>query len=89
MIFSKYHGGVAGNYSIGISAAGKPIFFREVAPWSVEAPDVLPVNEWHHIAATYDGSQMKIYVDGVLKNSISSGAVANNVSNIKYSPVFD
>jgi gliding motility-associated-like protein len=26
---------------------------------------------------------MKIYVDGVLKNSISSGAVANNVSNIK------
>ena len=83
MIFSKYHGGTAGNYSIGISAAGKPIFFREVAPWSVEAPEVLPVNEWHHLAATYDGSQMRIYVDGVLKNSIASGAVANNVSNIK------
>lgn len=32
---------------------------------------VLPVNEWHHIAVTYDGVQTKIYVDGVFDNGSS------------------
>ncbi len=27
---------------------------------------------WHHIAATYDGSTMKIYIDGVLNSSINT-----------------
>lgn len=26
-------------------------------------------NEWHHIAATYDGSELKLYVDGKLRDS--------------------
>lgn len=85
MIFSKWHGGNAGNYWLGISGAGKPILSREVSPWTVEAPDVLPEDEWHHIAATYDGSQMRMYVDGILKNTVSApGAVATtNVSTVK------
>jgi hypothetical protein len=35
----------------------------------VETEDTLPLNGWHHIAATYDGSRyadgVKIYIDGV------------------------
>ncbi len=27
---------------------------------------------WHHIAATYDGSTMRLYIDGVLDNSLST-----------------
>ena len=30
---------------------------------------VLPLNEWHHCAATLDRTVVKIYVDGVLKNT--------------------
>ncbi len=32
----------------------------------------LATNTWHHIAGTYDGSKMKIYVDGVATDSNSS-----------------
>lgn len=30
-----------------------------------------PNNEWHHILATYDGTVMRLYVDGVLSGSLS------------------
>lgn len=26
----------------------------------------VPLHEWHHLAGTWDGSQMKVYIDGVL-----------------------
>ncbi len=35
--------------------------------WSVISASYPSVNEWHHVAATYDGFVMKIYLDGVLK----------------------
>jgi len=28
-------------------------------------PESLKLNQWHHVAATYDGQQMKLYLDGV------------------------
>ena len=35
--------------------------------------------KWHHIAATYDGSAMRIYVDGKLNNTAAaSGAIPTN-----------
>lgn len=36
---------------------------------NVSDVDVHPLNEWLHVAATYDGSNMRIYVNGVEKNS--------------------
>lgn len=39
----------------------------------------VPVNQWTHIAATYDGSTIKLYVNGVLKSSEAiSGYLGNN-----------
>lgn len=31
----------------------------------------LPLNEWHHIAATYDGKHVIVYVDGELKKKVA------------------
>jgi hypothetical protein len=31
------------------------------------APEFNGLNQWHHVAATYDGFNMRIYIDGVLK----------------------
>ncbi len=32
---------------------------------SVTTPQAIPNGEWHHIAATHDGNELKIYVDGI------------------------
>lgn len=47
-------------------------FYIMVGGWiSVTFSDPnLDITQWHHYAGTYDGSSIKIYVDGVLKNSI-------------------
>ncbi|MGC4100368.1 LamG-like jellyroll fold domain-containing protein [Ferruginibacter sp.] len=40
------------------------------------------LNAWHHLAATYDGSYMRIYIDGVQATAVAqTGAIATN-SNI-------
>jgi hypothetical protein len=40
-------------------------------------------NSWHHIAATFDGANYKLYVDGSLENTVpSSTPPINNDSNL-------
>lgn len=41
---------------------------------------VLSLNTWQHIAATYNGSKMKIYVNGVAVDSLSVSASISNAS---------
>jgi hypothetical protein len=39
------------------------------------------LNAWHHLADTYDGAAMKIYIDGVLANSqAQTGTIAANAN---------
>ncbi len=41
------------------------------------------LNQWHHIAATYDGFFMKIYLDGALSNTLSiAGTITTNSNTI-------
>lgn len=49
---------------------------------SVEAP-YASLNEWHHVAATYDGNEMKIYLDGVLAaTKPATGKITMNTENL-------
>jgi len=42
------------------------------------AANALAAGDWHHVAATYDGSRMRIYLDGVLRgNRAASGQVVS------------
>ncbi len=85
IILSKQNGGVAGNYALGLSATGVPYLSREAAPWVVNATSSIPINEWHHIAGVFDGSTLKIYIDGLLSNSIaaSGNITPSSVTAIK------
>jgi hypothetical protein len=50
--------------------------------WPATKSAAIPFGEWHHLAGTYDGSELKVYVDGKLagtaaqkgKINISDGA---------------
>jgi cyanobactin cluster PatC/TenC/TruC protein len=44
----------------------------------------LKLNQWHHIAGTYDGQEMRVYIDGVEK---ASKAISNSIIN--YDPEND
>jgi hypothetical protein len=35
------------------------------------SPDAVSLNTWHHVAATYDGSNVRLYVDGILKQTVA------------------
>ncbi|MEX0642954.1 MAG: LamG domain-containing protein [Pirellulales bacterium] len=39
--------------------------------------------QWHHVAGVYTGSQLRIYIDGALNNSVnSSGSISTNSSTV-------
>ncbi len=69
-IISKYDRYVTGQYQFGIEN-GKLFSQREVSPWSITGTTSLLANQWYHVATTYDGTQLKIYVDGKLDGSLN------------------
>lgn len=50
----------------------------------VRGPSVLPLNAWTHLAATYDGSAMKLYVNGLLVGeSAASGSILTTTGALR------
>jgi len=69
-IFSKE--GPDGGYLLGIQSTGLAFSRYADGVWStLRAP--VPHDRWSHVLATYDGSVMDLYVDGVLIVSTASG----------------
>ena len=47
------------------------------------APDSPPMEEWHHLAATYDGQIFKCYIDGELADEWAyAGAMPENTASV-------
>lgn len=63
-VVGKFNGGVVGAYILSVAGNGSVTFHREVAPWGLAGSGAVDAGEFWHVAATYDGSEMKIYVDG-------------------------
>jgi hypothetical protein len=59
--------------------------FTNNAAWqSFDAQTVVTDGEWHHVAATYDGSDFKLYIDGVVDAETSPGVVPDATDNVLY-----
>jgi hypothetical protein len=65
-VIGKFNGGVIGAYILVIGGGGSVTFHREIDPWGLAGSKPLPFGEFGHLAATYDGDTMKIYIDGEL-----------------------
>jgi len=67
-VIGKFNGGVIGAYILNVFGGVGIDFHREVAPWSLLAnkDDMPKKDEFSHVAATYDGVEMKVYVNGKL-----------------------
>jgi hypothetical protein len=57
----------------------------------IDADTNIPANEWHHVCGTHDGSNIRLYMDGVqdiASPAAYSGPIATNTNNLligKYS----
>jgi len=61
------------------------VFLNGIVPggW-LNGTSTISDGNWHHLAATFNGSKLKLYVDGALEAvSSSTGAVSTGTSNIK------
>ncbi len=79
------HGSTTGwvnPYFLGFTSSGVLRFItyhNSIGSHETDAPGSIAANEWHHIAATFDGTEKKLYIYGVL--------VAND--SVPYEIVYD
>ena len=72
-VIGKFNGGIIGAYILSINGDGTVSFHREVEPWSFSGNMALPDNDFGHVAVTYDGAEMKIYINGEFDSSQERG----------------
>ncbi|MBT4819031.1 MAG: hypothetical protein HON70_25200, partial [Lentisphaerae bacterium] len=62
---ARYRRQELGGYRLGLSG-GCPVWQVPREKWDdgLRAPDPLPVDEWSHVAATFDSRTMRLYVNG-------------------------
>jgi hypothetical protein len=65
MVNRVFSGGISTGYRLGV-LDGKPCFEVPETDWShhLTAGEPLPTDRWVHLAGTFDGRVMRIYVDG-------------------------
>jgi len=63
-IVSKFNHFVEGEWLVELNAEGRIAFQREIFPYRLVSSRTLPFGQFSHFAATYDGTWMRIFVDG-------------------------
>lgn len=58
----------------------------EVRGWGVNGTTILTDNLWHHVAVTYNGTNFKLYVDGILEATGTSSVTVNTTSSTSLPP---
>jgi hypothetical protein len=83
-IIKKAAFGTADGYELSLSTAGK-VFFRlnQVTSgntYRIDSSTSYPTDgsTWMHIAATFDGSTMRLYVNGVLEGTLAGPAAVGS-----------
>jgi hypothetical protein len=65
-IISKFNGGVAAGWYLAVNANEAIQAYRNVSPWSVSGGSTVPYDEYVHVAASFDGSNFSVWLNGEL-----------------------
>jgi hypothetical protein len=57
------------------------IYFYIDGSWKNLSATYPSLNAWHHLAATYDGTTIKLYINGILANSMAQTGTLSTNSN--------
>jgi hypothetical protein len=79
VIFKERPGGMLYSLYANDGGANRPVgqLFLAGAEQNAEGTATLPLDTWSHLAATYDGSSLRLYVNGSLSTTfLVSGALA-------------
>jgi len=73
-ILMKYESPQVAGYEIYVSGSGRPRVGMALngVKTSLDAITAIQTQKWYHVAGTYDGAEIKLYIDGVLNNSRSA-----------------
>ncbi|MGE3800855.1 MAG: LamG-like jellyroll fold domain-containing protein [Candidatus Kapaibacterium sp.] len=80
VFFSKNNHSVNGEYYLGLDG-GKLRGGRQASPYSIDGTTIFEANQWYHVAMTYDGESLSLYVDGNLEASAEFGSVGQSGSS--------
>ncbi len=81
-IISKFDRFVTGQFFLGLED-GKLVVHREVSPWDAVTTTSLVAGKWYHAVGTYDGSQMKVYLNGELESTVNmTGSISSSNRDI-------
>lgn len=81
-----FRAGAGGKLNFGIGSGTNSSWIE------LSSAAVLSSSTWHHVAATYDGSYMRLYIDGSLTDSLSAtisvGGSSTTPLTLGYHPVY-
>ena len=79
--------GTGGGYELSVTNLGKPRFdlYQGPTSWTpVVGATTMTAGAWHHVAGVFDGSQMRIYLNGVLDGTFNTtNGPASGTSSLK------
>lgn len=65
--------GSGGDNSWQLCVMGDYLVLYSSLPSDVISAGVMPIGEWHHVAARWDGTTKSIWLDGVMRSSVDLG----------------
>jgi len=80
-IVGRYNAGITGNYFLTLLNGRLNLLYRPPEPpWNITGTTILTANVWHHVVGTYDGSHMRLFVNGSSDAIPVAPGLAHNVN---------